>query len=122
MREGGRAEASLHRTASAALRLDGLPELGLLLPELSGRVARSKIRRLEHLTNLDLALAERSALQPLDRLVFRLHLPQPKAGHELLRLAERAIDHRPLRALEPHAGTLRARMDPLTREHHAGLH
>ena len=43
------------------------------------------------------------ALDPLDRLVERLHLPQPEARDQLLRLGERAVDHGPLLPLEAHA-------------------
>src|SRR5712691_6934106 len=79
----------------------------LLLPEL-GAQRRAEVVRLEHLPNLDLALLERSALEPRDRLVLRLHLPQPEAGDELLGLGERSVDHGPLRSFKPHARALRA--------------
>src|SRR5262249_44671077 len=56
------------------------------------------------------------------RLVHRLDLPQPEAGDQLLRLGEGAVDHGLLPAREPDALPLRTRVEPLTREHHAGLH
>src|SRR4026207_1099726 len=51
----------------------------------------------KHLTNLNFfIIIERSALQPLDRLFFRLHLPEPEAGNELLCFRERTIGDRRL--------------------------
>src|SRR5688572_14444777 len=51
---------------------------------------------LEDRSNLELRLFTRhrirTATYPLDRLVHRLHLPQPEAGDELLRLGERAVN------------------------------
>src|SRR6266498_3562767 len=99
------------------LRADAL----LLLPELR-RERLAEVLRLEYLPDLDLGPAvERSALQPLDRLFLRLHLPQPEAGDELLRLGERPVDHGPLASVEPDPHAFRARLEPLAREHHAGL-
>src|SRR2546425_9176139 len=56
----------------------------LLFPELRGEL-RTEVVRLEHLANLHLGAAtEGSALEPLDRLRLRLHLPQPESGDQLL--------------------------------------
>src|SRR5579864_7047027 len=70
-----------------ALALLRLPKLGSEL--------RTEVRRLEHLTDLDLGLAARegigAALDPFDRLFLRLHLEQPVAGDQLLGLGEGPI-------------------------------
>src|SRR2546428_4413443 len=92
----------------------------LLLPELGGE-RRTEVLHLEHLANLDLALLEGAAFNPFDRLGHRLHPPQPEAGDQLFRLRERPVDHGPLRSREPDAHALRARVEPLAREHHARL-
>ena len=65
---------------------------------------------------------EGGALDPLDRLVLRLHLDQPEAGDQLLRLGERPVDDGPLAAGELDTRALRARVEPFAGEHHAGLH
>src|SRR3954471_14639080 len=93
----------------------------LLLPELrSERLA--EVVGLEDLADLDLglrALGVGNALDPLDRLLLRLGLDQPEAGDQLLRLGERAVDHGALGARELDPRSLRARLEPLPREHHA---
>src|SRR5712692_2921941 len=105
---------------SSPSRLDALPERFLLGPQLAGRVARGEIGRLEHLADLDLfARLERSALDPFDRLIPRLDLPQPKAGDQLLGLGKGPVDYRRLPCGEPNARALRRRLKPLAREHHA---
>src|SRR5207247_11362843 len=93
----------------------------LLLPQL-GSERGAEVRRLEDLANLDLGVLERSALEPLDRLFFRPHLPQPEPGDELLRLGEGAVDDGPLPLGELDARALRARLESLAREHHPRLH
>src|SRR6187431_1996416 len=65
-----------------------------LVPELVG---------LEHAPDLDLTFLEGSPLHPLDRLVHRLRLNEPKTGDELLGLGERSIDHGRLLPIEPDA-------------------
>src|SRR6266487_5406277 len=98
-----------------------------LLPEL-GRERLAEVLRLEHLANLDLDLLtvgvgtiEGGALEPLDRLFLRLHLPQPEAGHQLLGLCERSVDHGALTPGEADARALGAILEPLGGEQHAGL-
>src|SRR3989442_171342 len=92
-----------------------------VLPEF-GLERGTEVVRLEPLTNLDLeAVIERRPLEPLDRLFFGLHLPQPEAGDQLLRLGERPVDHGPLASREPDTRALRARLQPLRREQHAGF-
>src|SRR5438034_9237653 len=63
--------------------------------------------RLVHLADFDFsAIAERRALDPLDRFVFRLHLPDPEARDQIFRFGERPIGHRMLAARELDARTL----------------
>src|SRR6266566_3291565 len=89
------------------LRADSL----LLLAEL-GCECLTEVLRLEHLPDLDLGSpVEGSALQPLDRLFPRLHLPQPEAGDELLRLREGSVDHGPLASVESDPHAFRARLE-----------
>src|SRR5688572_24913753 len=81
----------------------GAPRLLLLrelLPEPSvvfDRLAGPEVFELEHLANLDLALTVRhgigAALDPFDCLLLGLHLNQPEAGDQLLRLGEGPVDH-----------------------------
>src|SRR5438309_3420729 len=106
-----------------------LPLLGLraqallLLSELE-RELGPEVFRLEHLANLDLRLARegiRTALDPFDRLLLRLYLPQPEAGDQLLRLGERPVDHGALVSREFDARALRSRLEPLGREQHSGF-
>src|SRR5438445_2584815 len=104
------------------LRLDLLPELLLLLADLAAGIAGREVRRLEDLADLHLGILEGGALEPLDRLLLRLHLPEPEAGDQLLRLSERPVDHGPLASGETDASALRARLQPLAGEHHPRLH
>src|SRR5262245_39383705 len=70
----------------------------LLLPQL-GREGVAEIVRLKHLADLDLRFLARrvgAALDPLDRLLLRLHLPQPEAGDQFLRLGKGSVGHDPL--------------------------
>src|SRR5439155_23965193 len=93
----------------------------LLLLEL-GFEGRTEVLRLEDLANLDLcAIPEGRPLDPLDRLFLRLHLPEPEAGHQLLRFGEGPVGHRPLPAGELHARSLGARLEALAGEQHAGF-
>src|SRR5688500_1372764 len=117
-------------SASAVLNGGWLPFAGdlrgqplLALPDFGG-VSLPEVRRLEHLADLDLRLLARrvrTALHPFDRLVERLHLEEPEAGDELFRFGERAVDDGSIRAREPDARTLRARLQPLAGAPHAGL-
>src|SRR5438874_8881565 len=93
-----------------------LPDFSLLLPEL-WREILAKVLRLEYLANLYFTLLEWRALEPLDRFIHGLHLPQPEAGDELLGLRERPIDHGSLlRSLESYARSFRARLQSLARD------
>src|SRR5689334_20386904 len=66
--------------------------------QLSGEVLRLKNR-----ANLDFrSSVEWSSFEPLDGFIDRPHLPEPKAGDQLLRLRERSIDDSPLFSSEPH--------------------
>src|SRR5215213_10942094 len=105
------------------LGADLRPDPLLLLPEL-GSELRPEILGLEHLANLDLALAlvrVGRALDPLDGLLLGPDLQQPEACDQLLGLGERPVHHRPLLARELDSGALRARMQALARQHHARL-
>src|SRR5262245_16411079 len=124
--------SSMKRTGASAGRLPpgGLGELFglcaqafLLLPQL-GSQRGAEVVGLKDLADLDLGLLTGgvgAALHPLDRCRLRLQLPDPEAGDQLLRFGERTVDHGPLRAREPNARAFRARLEPLAREHHAGL-
>src|SRR5262245_39459596 len=103
------------------LPLDFRAEPLLLLLQLR-RESRAQFLRLEHLTNLDLGLVERGALEPFDGFFLRVHLPQPEAGDQLLGLGERAVNHDPIAGGKPDSRTLGARMESLGCEHHAGFH
>src|SRR6266480_6461204 len=71
-----------------------LPAHALLALPCLGRQGGTEVRRLEDLPNLDLeAVVEGRALEPRDRLVLGLHLPQPEAGDQLLRLREGSVGH-----------------------------
>src|SRR5467141_988033 len=118
--EGG-SGATLERVLPA-LRLELLAELLLLLHELPAGIARSKVRRLEHLPDLDLGVLERGALEPFDRLILGLHLPEPEPGDELLGLGEGSVDHGPLPLFELDARALGGGLESLAREHHARFH
>src|SRR6516225_6340389 len=59
------------------------------------------------------ALSERRAADPLDRLLHRLHLPQPEAGDQLLGLGEWSVGDGALAAAEAHPHTFGARVQSL---------
>src|SRR2546428_410308 len=97
------------------------------LAEALHRLARREVVQLEQLAHLDLAfLAVRSRIGiapgPFHGLFFRLHLNKRVAGDELLRLGEGPVDHGALPSGELDAHALRARLEPLAREHHARLY
>src|SRR5207244_10447130 len=87
----------------------GFGELGaqalLLLAQLR-RELRAEVFGLENLADLDLCLGAGhrvgAALDPVDRLLLRLHLPQPEAGDQLLGLGERPVDDAAPLAREAH--------------------
>src|ERR1051326_214667 len=88
-------------SSELALRGDLPAQMLLPLPDLPGRVAGREILGLEDLTQLDFGAAvEGRALEPLDRLVLGLALPQPEPGDQLLGLRERPVGHGPLLPLE----------------------
>src|SRR5215813_369699 len=100
----------------------GAGALALLQGAQLRRQVLAEVLGLEHRADLDRVVAEGRAAQPRDRLVHRLHLPEPEARDELLALGERPVDDRRLAAVEAYAHALRARLDALTREHHARAH
>src|SRR5258708_5405974 len=90
----------------------------LLLPQF-GSQRRTEILGREHLADLAPAPGPRrvgAALDPLDRLFLRFHLPKPVAGDQLLRLGKRTIDHDPLVSREFDSGAFRAGMESLARQ------
>src|SRR4029453_9176556 len=99
-----------------------LADAPLLLAQLGGELL-AEVLFLEHRPDLDHALLEWRALQPLDCLVHRLDLPEPVTGDELLRLGERAVDDTSVaRAVELDALPARGWGDALAGEHDACLH
>src|SRR5713226_584365 len=94
------------------LLVDLLAQALFLLSELRGEFG-AKVLRLEDLANLNLGSAvERGAFEPLDRLVHRPDLPQPKARDQLFGFGEGAVDHGALGAREADALALRAGLQP----------
>src|SRR6266545_7576959 len=120
----GRARTGRGHTRGRRGRIDSLfrghlRAYPLLLGAELGRELGTEILRFEHLANLDLGLRARegigAALDPFDRFFLGLHLPQPEAGDQLLRLGEGSVDDRSLCAREPDARAFRARLEPLAR-------
>jgi mono/diheme cytochrome c family protein len=82
--------------------------------------ALAEVGELEDLPDLDLCAAfERRSLEPLDRLLLRLALPDPVARDELLAFGERPIDDGALVALEADPRAFRARLQAVSGQHHA---
>src|SRR6476660_1669323 len=118
-------DAYITRYASSITRLRGhLRALALVLLAQLGRELSAEVIGLEHLANLDLRLPGHrvgAALDPFDRLFLGTDLPDPVAGDQLLRLGERTVDHGSFLTRELDSRALRAGMQPLARDHHAGL-
>src|SRR5690606_34853554 len=108
------------RASRLLLRGRLLAQTRLVLADL-GRGRLAEVLDLEHLPDLDLAIVEGDALDPLDRLLLRLDLDQPEPGDQLLRLGEGPVDDGPGVPVEPHARAPRAGVEPLAREQDAGL-
>src|SRR6266516_236277 len=96
--------------------------LPLFLLAQLGRERGAEVLSLEDLPDFDLALLERNALRPLQRLGLVLHLPDPEAGDQLFGLRERAVTHGALGTRIRDARPLGRRLQSLTRQHHAGLY
>src|SRR5262249_4417720 len=112
------------RTSAAGLLLPGHlgPQALLGGPDFVRRVHRGEVLRLVHLAEFHVGAAvERGALEPLDRLLLRRHLPEPETCDQLLRLRERAVGHGPLAAVERHPRPPGAGVQALAGEHHPGL-
>src|SRR6185437_3772397 len=97
------------------------PQLVFLLAQLWSEFI-AKVVGFEDLPDLHFGVVERRAPEPRDRLILRLHLPDPEACNQLLRLGERSVDHRRLAVRELHAGALGTRLEPVARQHHASLY
>src|SRR5579864_1122636 len=96
---------------------DGWPRC---FSEFSRRIARCEVLRFKYLADLHLGIAvEWSPLEPLDRLLLRLDLPQPEAGDQLLGLGEWAVGHDSLVPGKPHERALGTGLQSLRPEHHA---
>src|SRR5438874_1175725 len=95
-----------------------------LLPQL-GRELSAEILGLEHLSDFDLRIIARhgigAALDPFDRFLLRLALPDPETGDEFLGLGERAVNHGSLAAREPDPRPLGTGLQSLARQHDASL-
>src|SRR5258705_14017967 len=98
------------------LRADAI----LLFPEFWCELV-TEVCRLEHLAYLDLGVLKRRALEPFDRFIQRLHLPQPEACDQFFRLREGPIDHALLTVCEFNSHTFRRRVKSLSSQHYAGL-
>src|SRR5580658_1685369 len=82
----------------------------------------SEVRGLKQRPNFHLGLpVKRRALHPLHRLLHGPHLPNPVTSHQFLRLGERPINDRALLPRKPNPLALRARMQPVPRQHRARL-
>src|SRR5438046_4185605 len=111
------------RASPAMSRADSIHQIASTVRCVSPPIASSPSHalHLEDLANLVGPGVKGRALEPLQRLVHRPHLPQPVACHELFGLRERAVDDRALPALEPKALALRARVEPAIPDHHPRL-
>ena len=88
-----RCRSTSARSRSSCARSSGVNSLPKSSASNTGRISISDSRRHR--------IGQR--LSPLDRLLDRLHLPDPVAGDQLLGLGERPVDDGPLAAREPHA-------------------
>jgi len=71
------------------------------LPGGAHGVARGKVFELEEAADLDLGLASSNGTRRAHSIALeRLHLDQPVAGDQFLRLGKRTVDNRPLAAVE----------------------
>src|SRR5258708_2312275 len=87
-------------------------------PEFARRIARREIFRREHLAKFEHhVLSEGRPFHPGDCLFLRLHLDQPEAGDQLLRLRKGPVAHRGLAARELDACALGTRVESFAREH-----
>src|SRR5215471_20212769 len=75
----------------------------------------SEILRLVDQPEFDLSVLERRALQPLDRLLLGVALPQPEAAYQFLRLGERPVGYDGFLAGERHPGACGHRREPFQR-------
>src|SRR3954452_17182622 len=69
-----------------------------LLPQLRSELV-TEVGSLKHLPDFDFALLSRgigAPLRPLNRLLFRLDLPQPETGDQFLSLSEWSVNHGPV--------------------------
>src|SRR6478672_3618322 len=110
-------------TTTSALALLGnlFAQLAMVLDSLAG----AEVVQLEQLPDFDFAILVMgvgAALDPLDRFRKRLTLQDPIARYQRLGLREWAGYHAALVAGGPHSSALGTWLQPITIEHHAGLH
>src|SRR5262245_47050556 len=72
--------------------------------------------------DFNFGISERGTLNPLDRLLQRLHLPQPEPADQFLRLGERTVDDRLPPAGEADPRPLRARLEGVHRQEDTRFH
>src|SRR5262245_7031078 len=89
-----------------------------------GRKLRGEVLRFEHLPNLDFRLFTRhgigAALDPIDCLLQRFALPNPKTGHQLLGFGKRTVNKGALIPRELNSSNLRTRLQSLSGGHNDG--
>jgi hypothetical protein len=81
------------RKSRFRLPLDLIAQAFFLRPQLR-RELGAEVFRFEDLADLDLRFGSRrvgATLDPIDRLLLRLALPDPEAGDQLLRLGKRTV-------------------------------
>src|SRR4029079_9485263 len=85
----------------------------------------AKVFGLENRTDLNfrfLIVRVGATLHPVDRFLQRIDFPKPETRNQLFRLRERSVYHVALLSREPYARRLRSRLQPLARQHDAGLY
>src|SRR6516162_3511149 len=102
------------------------PALPLFLRSQLRRHLSAELFHLENRAQLDVTfhvlIGTGAALDPLDRLVHRFHLPEPESGDKLLRLGEGAVDDDLFPAAKLKALALGTWVEPLAGKHYAGFH
>jgi hypothetical protein len=89
-----------------------------------GREFGAEVFGREHLADFDFCFALRgqgAAFDPFDRFLFRRDLQHPEAGHQFLGFRKWPVDDGALAAGEPDASAFGTGVQPLARQHDAGL-
>src|SRR5438067_899978 len=101
----------LYASSPSALPFELFAQTCFRRTQRTGRVGRCEVLGFKHRANLDLSVLVvgiGAALDPSDRLLHGLHLPEPETGKQLFRLGERPVDDHAARSGEPNALALRA--------------